>query len=81
MTTTKERSPREENQQYLQENVDFYAKWIDKLGSGEVTEEEYEDTWEELRSSVYDVNYLLDSNRKHGPPVADLLSGSIVSPA
>ena len=30
----------------LQENVDLYAKWIDKLGSGEVTEEGYEDTFE-----------------------------------
>ena len=40
----------------LQENVDLYAKWIDKLGSGEVTEEGYEDTFEELSSSVYDVN-------------------------
>ena len=40
----------------LQENVDLYAKWIDKLGSGEVTEEGYEDTFEELSSNVYDVN-------------------------
>ena len=30
----------------LQENVDLYAKWIDKLGSAEVTEEGYEDTFE-----------------------------------
>ena len=30
----------------LQENVDLCAKWIDKLGSGEVTEEGYEDTFE-----------------------------------
>ena len=66
MTMTKERTEREKTQEMLQKNVDLYAKWIDKLGSGEVTEEEYEDTWEELRSSVYDVNYLLDSNRKHG---------------
>ena len=39
----------------LQENVDLYAKWIDKLGSGEVTEEGYEDTFEALPASTMSI--------------------------
>ena len=48
----------------IQDEVQAFADWIDKLGRGEVTEDDYKDVYEELLSSVYDVNYTLGQDRE-----------------